>query len=131
MKESFPHPKPKAISETAPADTERAAYSTLAERLSQRTEAFAFTGINPEHYAELKAADEEAPGWTTPIDVLVERFNAEGVKVVFGKNPGSGNIFVLPMGSDNIEEDSLKPRHLAITDDMDDELRELIIGDVK
>lgn len=60
---------------------------TLAKELHESNEVFPFPGLRPEAYAQLKATDEEFPGYVTPIDGLLERFKNEGMKVVLGKNP--------------------------------------------
>ena len=98
----------------------------LAVELNERREIFPFSGIDQESYSKIKADEEEMPGYATPIDELIERFKNEGMKVVLGKNPQSGNVFVLPGGSDDIENDNLFPKHLNINDGMSDTLRELI-----
>lgn len=76
----------------------------------------------------LRAVDEANPGLATPVDTIIERMKAEGVKVVFGEHPESGNVFVLPLSSDNVEEDSLFPRHLQIVAAMDARLKKLILA---
>ena len=98
----------------------------LAVELNERHEVFPFSGIDQESYSKIKADEEEMPGYATPIDELIERFKNEGMKVVLGKNPQSGNVFVLPGQSDDIENDNLFPKHLNINDGMSDTLRELI-----
>ena len=98
----------------------------LAAELNERREIFPFSGIDQESYSKIKADEEEMPGYATPIDELIERFKNEGMKVVLGKNPQSGNVFVLPGQSDDIENDNLFPKHLNINDGMSDTLRELI-----
>ena len=50
----------------------------------------------------------------------------EGIKVTLGEHPESGNVFVLPFLSDDVENDSLSPGNLEITDDIDERLKELI-----
>ena len=101
----------------------------LAYELAESRESFPFPGINPDSYERMKADDEEFPGYTTPIDELVKRFQDEGMKVVLGKNPDSGNVFILPQGSNDIESDSIFPRQLRTTDDMDERLSDLILKD--
>lgn len=103
-------------------------YIRLAVELSEHTEAFPFFGINPDAYTVIKKGEQEDPGYATPIDVLIERFREHGVKIVLGKNPQSGNVFVLPFNSNNIEEDSVFPWHLDIRTDMDLKLKKLILA---
>ncbi|MFZ3043516.1 MAG: hypothetical protein WA058_00160 [Minisyncoccia bacterium] len=68
----------------------------LAMELYESGEVFPFTGIDFESYSRMKSGEEEDPGYTTPIDEIIERLKNEGMKVVLGKNPQSGNVFVLP-----------------------------------
>ncbi len=99
----------------------------LTRELSARPEAFPFPGIKPESYARIKAEEEQYPGFATPIDNLLARFDSEGMKVVLSPQfPESGNIFILPKGSDDIGNDNLLPRHLQITETMDEKLKKLI-----
>lgn len=98
----------------------------LARELNEKREVFPFSGLDPVEYGKMKETDEEFPGFTTPIDELLERFKIEGIKVVLGKNPESGNVFILPALSDDIEMDSIAPKQLQIVEDMSGTLRELI-----
>ncbi len=52
----------------------------------------------------------------------------EGVKIVIvpGYNTISGNVYVLPFGSDDIQRDMLFPRHLQGMGVTDEVLREII-----
>ncbi len=103
-------------------------YIALARELSRVREGFPFPGVHPESYPRLKAAAEEFPEYSAPIDELIGRLKTQGMKVVLStSDPQSGNIFILPLHSDNIEMDNLFPRHLMIKDDMDKKLRRLII----
>ncbi len=97
----------------------------LALELSQSQETFSFPGLDPDTYPKIKAAEEEYPGYTTPIDKLVERFKREGVKVVLGKHPESGNVFILPSQSNDIENDSISPKQLHTSELTDARLKEL------
>jgi hypothetical protein len=57
------------------------------------------------------------------VDKLVGKFREQGVKIILGKNPDSGNIFVIPaeeVSDINIENNNLPLRHLAFTDGIDD-----------
>lgn len=107
----------------------KADYIDLAIELIQHPEAFIFRGIVNSAYAEIKATED--PQYATPIDILIERFSRHGMKVVLGKNPQSGNVFILPGDSTGIEMDSLFPRHLQIHDDMDPKLKKLILANRK
>lgn len=99
---------------------------SLAIELFESNEIFPFSGIDPESYSKMKVGEEEDPGYTTPIDEIIERLKNEGMKVVLGKNPQSGNVFVLPAQSSNIEMDSISPRQLQISEGMNEKLAELI-----
>ena len=58
-------------------------------------------------------------------NALIERFKNDGIKVVL--RPDSGDFFILPKGSDDIENDSVAPKHLQINDVMDEKLKELVM----
>lgn len=108
-----------------------AEYVRLAREIIEGHENFPFTGLNQESYTTIKADQEEYPGYSTPIDELLARFQNEGMKVVLGKNPESGNVFILPSGSDDIENDNLFPRHLEVTEDINPKLKRLILANKK
>ena len=91
------------------------------ELLSQ--ENLDFSGISQKTYEDFKKVDEEYPGYTTPIDELLERFSSEGMKIILGKNPDSGNVFVLPCNSDDIESDSIP--FLKLLDSNNETIKEL------
>ena len=99
----------------------------LAAELFESNEVFPFVGIDSESYSRMKAGEEEDPGYTTPVDEIIERLKNEGMKVVLGKNPQSGNVFVLPAQSDNIEMDSISPKQFQLSEGMNEKLRELIL----
>jgi len=101
----------------------------LAKELSENQEGFLFSGIDSTFYEKTKAEEEEFPSLATPIDELVERFKSEGIKVVLGKNPKSGNVFILPLGSNDVENDSIFPKYLEITEGIDEKLKELVLAD--
>ncbi|MFA6502916.1 MAG: hypothetical protein WCT45_01490 [Candidatus Paceibacterota bacterium] len=100
---------------------------TLAMELRASSEQFPFTGIVAEEYDKMRATEEECPGYTTPVVELVKRFEHEGMKVVLGKNPMSGNVHILPAQSTNIEMDSISPKQLRLSDRMHEKLKELIL----
>ena len=100
---------------------------SLAKELFESQETFPFLGVDPGGYLEMKAGDEEAPGYTTPTDEIIERMKNEGIKIVLGKNPQSGNVYVLPAQSTDIEMDSMSPKRLQISEGMNEKLRELIL----
>src|SRR3989338_1247195 len=111
-------------------ESRREKIAALATELSQSWEKLPFPVIDPEAYLKLKAdikTDEEASGYTTIMfDDLVERFKTQGMKVVLGKYPGSGNVYIVPSESNDIENDSISPRHLQVSGITNENLRELI-----
>jgi hypothetical protein len=106
-------------------------YILLTEKLSKNLEGFAFPGINEEWYLKLKATDDEYPGYTTPIDEIVSRMKTEGLKVVFSKDLKSANALILPLGSNDPENDMILPGYLEINDGMDESLKALILSNKK
>ena len=100
----------------------------LAKELSEIRDGFPFSGIEPENYLRLKADDEESEGRCTSIDELIQKFEKEGIKVVFGNDPESGNVFIVPIQSDDIESDGIFPKHLRIDESTDSRLKELILA---
>lgn len=104
---------------------------TLAIELHQKQEVFPFTGIDENAYMRIKAAqaiftEPTEYGYTTPIDTLIERFKQEGMKVVLGTDPTSGNVYILPSESNDIEMDSIFPSQLNPDGVTDEKLKELI-----
>ncbi|MBU6491046.1 hypothetical protein KGQ25_02760 [Patescibacteria group bacterium] len=100
---------------------------SLAAELFESKSIFSFSGIDPESYLKMKATEKEYPGYTTPTDEIIERLKNEGMKVVLGKDPQSGNVYILPAGSTNIEMDSISPKQLHLSEEMDEKLKELIL----
>jgi len=70
---------------------------------------------------------EEEPEYAVDIDRLLKRFFEEGIKIVFSNDPTSGNIFIMPAKSVDIQSDSLLPRMLSHDDIEDYGLRLLSI----
>ncbi len=103
----------------------------LAAEIIENREFFSFPGVDPDVYLRMKAKEEEFPGYATPIDDLIKKFTDEGMKVAFvqGDSPGVGNVFVLPEGSNDIENDSILPCKLRINETMDEKLKKLILLD--
>ncbi|MFA6519291.1 MAG: hypothetical protein WCT41_00470 [Candidatus Paceibacterota bacterium] len=110
-------------------------YLRLAVELSEQVEALPFFGIDEGAYQTMKKGEEEVdpdyPDTTTPIDARVARLQLHGMKIVLGKNPQSGMVYVLPGDSDDIENDGLFPRHLSLHSDMDARLKKLILANKK
>ncbi|OGF36999.1 hypothetical protein A2303_03300 [Candidatus Falkowbacteria bacterium RIFOXYB2_FULL_47_14] len=98
----------------------------LVRKINESGESLPFPGIDPEAYLKMKKTDDEYPGYTTPTDEIIGRCKEEGIKVVTGKHSESGNIFVLPAGSNDIEMDSIAPHQLSINAVENEHLRELI-----
>lgn len=103
-------------------------YIALAKELIASSETFPFPGIATEELAKMQATDAEFPGFTTPVEVLVARLHAEGMKIVPGDNIESGNIFIVPAGSaDEVVEDRyITPRHLLPAGEMDERIKKMI-----
>lgn len=105
----------------------------LAKILYESKKVFPFPGIDPGAYLKMKRQEEEfqqehperlAP---KPIDELLKKFTEEGLRVAFGEYSESGNVFILPAGSTEIEYESILPKHLLIQDGMDENLKNLIL----
>ena len=99
----------------------------LTRELSESRECFIFPGFDSDSYQRLKAQDEEFPGLVTPIDELEKRFKEEGIKIVFGSDPESCNVYILPFGSNDNRNDGIFPEHLKIVENMDPRFKELIL----
>jgi len=95
----------------------------LAKELIENQEIFTFSGINQEAYLRMKNEEEELGIYATPIDESITRFEKEGIKVVLGKNPESGNIFILPSQSDDIENDSILIGKLEDNEELDGKIK--------
>lgn len=105
-------------------------FIALAKELSESQESFPFPGIEPEAHAKMKATDEEFPGYTLPTDTVLDQCRSQGIKVVLGKDPNSGNIFIVPAHQRNENETSdrfINPKHLQINEMMDARLRKLTL----
>lgn len=100
----------------------------LAKELSDSRESIPFPCVDAESYQKLKANDEEFPCLATPIDELIQRFENEGIKVVFGRDSESGSVFILPFGSNDAENDSIFPKHLQVSETIDIRLKELVLA---
>lgn len=122
MTERFPEP----VSPESLENKRKAEIIALGHELQASQEVFPFPGLEPESYAKLKASDEEYPGYTTPTDEILERLKTEGMKVVLGTNSESGNVFILPALSDDIENDMILPKHFQLSEQLNDKLRKLI-----
>jgi hypothetical protein len=114
-----------------PREKDKREYLALAETLSQNLEGFSFPGIDGERYLKLKAVDEEYPGFSTPTDEIIDRMKNEGMKVSLGAHPENGDVYLLPMLSDDIENDMLFPGYLTVAEDMNEGLKTLILAHKK
>lgn len=99
----------------------------LAKELVESHKVFPFPGIGSKTYEYIKADDAEGYSRATPIDELLEKFKNEGMKVVFGSDPESGNVFILPSKSDDIESDNIFPKFLLVNETMDERVKKLIL----
>lgn len=106
-------------------------YIRLSEGLSQQSKAFQFFGLDDTAFAEINGEEEEYPGWNTHINDLIRRFCDSGMKVALGKYPKTGNVFVLPSDSNDIESDGVLPRQLMVRHEMNPEFIKLIFADRK
>jgi len=106
----------------------------LAHELAESGEIFPFPGIDPDAYAKLKADEEEFASYDIPIEIapideIIRRLTNEGMKIVLGPNPETGNIYILPKDSHNTGRDSTLPKSLRIIEGMDARLKALILLD--
>ncbi len=88
-------------------------YFALARELSEGGESLPFPGIDSDVRTLIQEDQEKYPGYSTPIDSLVDRFEREGLRVVLGKYPDS-DVIVVPFHSTDIVMDSLSPKDLKI-----------------
>jgi hypothetical protein len=99
-------------------------YIDVALELAKNPEGFTFPGITEESYVIIKKNDEECAGFVTPIDDILEKMKTQGMKILFGKD--QSNVFLLPKDSDNMD-DSIMPKFLVVNDEMEDNLKKLIL----
>ncbi len=100
----------------------------LGRELYESEQVCKWPGLKPSAYQSLKKDEEEFPGFVTPIDELIERFEAEGMTFIIDPSGKNQEVFVVPAGSDNVQMESLLPRHLQtqITAYMDGSLAEMM-----
>ena len=103
----------------------------LSIEVSERKEAFPFSGLDPEEYAKIKATDEEYPGFSTPVDEMIAKFEEQGMRLALSTfDSQKGNAYIIPGDMEptqkNIEDWGLKPENFEITNDMDESLKKLI-----
>ncbi len=96
----------------------------LGAEMMEKNERLSFPGLVPESYAKLKESDERYPGYVTPIDELLKRFQNEGMKVVISDTE-SGNVHILPFESNDSRNDSILVKDL-VRDHLNPDLRKLI-----
>ncbi len=101
-------------------------YLELIRELVSENRKFDFPGMSPDTYAKLQAEAGEYSEYATPMDELVAKFNAEGVKVVPANDPHTAIALVVPYRTGDKIMDSLFPRHLEIIEGMDPKLKTLI-----
>lgn len=98
----------------------------LVEKINESGEIIPFPGINPEAYSNMKKDEDEFPDFSTPIDEIIERCEKEGVRIVLGKNPESGNFWVVPADSTEYLMDCIPPHVLVLETIGNEHLKELI-----
>ena len=101
-------------------------FVALAVELQESQETFPFAGFDPDSYRSIKELEVGLGYHTTPIDELLKRFEREGMKVVLGKHPGAGKVFMLPSQSNNVEMDAVYLWQLNVDEPMDERLKRLI-----
>ncbi len=102
----------------------------LGRELSAVPGGFPFPGLTSAAYTKAKIesdADAGNPYAPTHIDELIKRLEAEGMKIALGVG-NSFEVFVLPQGSDNMDDDGIFVKKLQPTDDMDPRLKQLILS---
>lgn len=110
-------------------------YIELATELSRESEPFPFPGIKDNVYMLIKQEEElyfpdpTVMGEVKGVDEIIDMMNAQGIRIDLGNDPASANVCVLPMLSANRYTESLKPRQLVMTPDMDERLKRLILMD--
>jgi hypothetical protein len=130
MNENIPNKSEKEIREQRIGE-----YIALAREFVERGKIFPFPGISKELYESMKKTDEEMAeeysGYFTPVDTMIENFKKEGVKVVLGDDPESGNIYIMPANGGTIEMDGMLIEYLNINGDMDEDIKKLILASPK
>lgn len=108
-------------------------YNTVTTEMHESGESLPFPGIRPELVENMRKEEEEFPGYVTPVDELIERFTAEGMRLELGwDDPNGVNIVAVPYESIiNTKNDSNKDSILIsklLSDNVPDEkLRKLIL----
>lgn len=138
MDETKP-PEPAEVSEKDPnlavkeakerLEAARERFISLARELVGRKEKFPFSAIDPNLYESAKKVEEEYPGYSLPIDVMIDRFKDEGFKVVLGEPLGT--VLIMPFRSSDLYKSVLPLKYLLPTIDMDERLREIVLAQRK
>lgn len=123
MNEKIEQGEPEA---TVEKETAGLRVRALAEVLAAERRVMAWPGIDPESYRIQKREEEEFPGFVTPIDEIIERCEQEGIRVYMVNNPRNLDVYIIPAGSSDPQQDSLLPRHLAPDPLMDESLAEIV-----
>ena len=74
----------------------------LLKALSERQESLPFPGLEEEVYTRMEADEKDFGIFVTPIKTLVERFEANGCKVVSGDDPSNAHAFIVPGDSTDV-----------------------------
>ena len=96
----------------------REAYYQALE-LVESEKVFSFEGIESGIEKTMIEDEEYAPGYSITVEEFKRRCTEEGVKVSLGDNPQSGNIRVIPAGSNDPAFDGIFARNLAFSSDED------------
>ena len=92
----------------------------------ESNESLPFPGLNLESYNTLKSEEEEYPGFATPIDEIIRKFQEQGVKIEPGNSPDGANMFLLPKNSNDLD-DSLRFKHLDIDAIENEQFKKLVL----
>ena len=107
----------------------------LAREICERNETYTFSGFKDGFLEKAEAEENEYGLYATPIREVMSRMNEHGMRVVTGKNPSSGNVFIVPgdCGSSNkeIQNDSIQPNNLDINGIEDQQLKAFIVESEK
>jgi len=98
----------------------------LVKKIKESDENIPFPGIRSEAYELMIQTDIAYPDFSTPTDEIVEMCEKQGIKIVLGNHPDSGNVFVLPVDSNDIYMDSFAVHKLEVEHVSNPHLVELI-----
>ncbi len=103
--------------------------SLMRESVEQQ-KVYSFPGMTLESLTKTREEEPELVelGLVAPIDEVLEECQQSGIQLVFGDDPNSGNVFVLPASRaiEDIEMFEILVQRLDIVDGMEADLRKLI-----